>query len=61
MMRPGATPKLTASARESIWTPNSDWVCVSRATRPSMPSKSMEKKTAIAAAEKSPFMAAMMP
>ena len=42
----GATPKVMTSANESIWTPNSLCVRVSRATRPSAPSKNMPKKTA---------------
>ena len=39
--RAGATPKAVMSAIESNCTPNSLCVCVRRATRPSMPSKSM--------------------
>ena len=35
---PGATPKLTKSARLSSSAPNFDWPLIMRATRPSMPS-----------------------
>ena len=37
-IRPGATPKLTKSARLSSSAPNFDWPLIMRATRPSMPS-----------------------
>jgi len=43
-------PKLSTSARESSWTPNSDVVLVARATRPSRPSK-MPASTSSAAAQ----------
>ena len=36
---PGATPKLTKSARLSSSAPNFDWPLIMRATRPSMPSR----------------------
>ena len=38
-IRPGATPKLTKSARLSSSAPNFDWPLIMRATRPSMPSR----------------------
>ena len=37
-IRPGATPKLTKSARLSSSAPNFDWPLIMRATRPSSPS-----------------------
>ena len=46
----GAMPKLTRSASESYCTPNSLWVLVSRATRPSMPSRIAATKIAMQAA-----------
>ena len=42
----GATPKVARSASESICTPNSVWVRVRRATRPSTASKKVAKNTA---------------
>ncbi len=45
----GASPKLSRSESESYCTPNSVWVPVSLATRPSMPSSSAAMKTATAA------------
>ncbi len=53
-------PKLTRSASESYWTPNSLLVPVSRATRPSSPSMTPATNTATAALTKSPLEAAMM-
>src|SRR5690606_3439978 len=56
----GAMPKLTRSARESYWTPNSLVVPVMRATRPSTPSNSAATKTAMQAFSKWPLAAARM-
>ena len=45
----GASPKLTRSDSESYCTPNSVCVPVMRATRPSMPSSTAARNTAMAA------------
>ena len=56
----GAIPKLTRSASESYCTPNSLWVLVRRATRPSIPSSTPATKIAMQAASKRPCEAAMI-
>ena len=56
----GAAPKATMSAIESYCAPNSLWVLVQRATRPSMPSSTMATKIAIAATSNRPFIACTM-
>ena len=56
----GAMPKLIRSASESYCTPNSLWVLVRRATRPSMPSSTPAMKIARHAASKRPCDAAMI-
>ena len=53
-------PKLIRSASESYCTPNSLWVLVSRATRPSRPSSTAATKIATQAASKRPWEAAMI-
>ena len=45
----GASPKLIRSDSESYCTPNSLWVLVIRATRPSRPSSTAATNTAMAA------------
>jgi len=53
----GAAPKATMSDSESYSAPNADWVRVSRAIRPSSPSKTMATKIPMAASSKRRFMA----
>ena len=56
----GAAPKATMSAIESNCAPNSLWVLVQRATRPSMPSSTMATKIAMQPMSKRPFIACTM-
>ena len=53
----GAAPNDTMSARLSYSAPNADWVRVSRATRPSMLSRTIATKIATAAFSNSWFIA----
>ncbi len=53
-------PKLIRSASESYCTPNSLWVLVRRATRPSMPSSTAAMNTATQASSNRPWVAAMI-
>ncbi len=55
--RAGATPNAVMSAMESNCTPNSLCVCVRRATRPSMPSKIIDRKIIAAEMPKFPSIA----
>jgi hypothetical protein len=59
-MSAGAAPNATMSAIESYCAPNSLWVFVQRATRPSIPSSTMATKIAIAPISKRPFIACTM-
>src|SRR5471032_3226276 len=56
----GAAPKETMSDRLSYWAPNSDWVLVRRAMRPSRPSRIMAMKMAQAACSNFWFIAMTM-
>lgn len=58
--RAGATPNDTMSERESYSAPKALCVRVSRATRPSSPSRIMAMKMATAACSKRPVMACTM-
>src|SRR5258708_5656684 len=53
-IRPGATPKLTKSARLSSSAPNFDWPLIMRATRPSSPSSTAANTMAYTASSMRP-------
>ncbi len=60
MTSAGATPNEVMSESESNCSPKALWVLVSRATRPSMPSRTIAAKIAIAAHSKRWFIACTM-